>query len=152
MVTMTAHFSTSPVSLETSRRERLENLKQYFLHVLVEDSQDGTPFDCDVLAMIEHLKEIYYGGNKIQTSIPNLATRIAKEQRINEILTTSREKTITKEEYDELRALLRKKYHYGDSMPEYHCPKCDHSLVLWWTTGGPICPYSGGCGWRLDVK
>lgn len=40
---------------KASRSERLEELKQYFLRNLVEDPQDVTTFDTDVLEATEGL-------------------------------------------------------------------------------------------------
>ncbi|KKU19551.1 MAG: hypothetical protein UX31_C0005G0031 [Candidatus Nomurabacteria bacterium GW2011_GWA1_46_11] len=44
---------------ETSEYERLRILEKYFLGVLVQDGQDGTVFDNDVLDAIRGLKEKY---------------------------------------------------------------------------------------------
>ncbi len=43
----------------TSRKVRLDRLKEYYLHNLVEDPQDGTALDCDILDMIEALQKKY---------------------------------------------------------------------------------------------
>ncbi len=50
---------TARVSEETSEYERLRILHKYFLEVLVQDAQDGTQFDSDVLDAIRALKEKY---------------------------------------------------------------------------------------------
>lgn len=42
-----------------SRKAKLDKLEQYYLHHLVEDPQDGTVFDSDILDMIKALKEKY---------------------------------------------------------------------------------------------
>jgi len=42
-----------------SRVEKLDMLKKFFLNSLVEDPQDGTEFDCDVLDAIESLESRY---------------------------------------------------------------------------------------------
>lgn len=49
------------VPVETTRKRRLEMLRLYFLNLLVEDGQDGTGFDCDVLDAIEALEKKYDG-------------------------------------------------------------------------------------------
>jgi len=54
-----ARSQSHRVSSESSRYDRLENLKQYFLENLVEDPIDGTPFDTDVLRSIETLQNQY---------------------------------------------------------------------------------------------
>jgi hypothetical protein len=41
------------------RQEKIEKLKQFFLRKLVEDPQDGTDFDCDVLTSLEKLERKY---------------------------------------------------------------------------------------------
>lgn len=41
---------------ETSSLERIDRLQQYYLNVLVEDPQDGTALDCDILDMLKALK------------------------------------------------------------------------------------------------
>lgn len=151
MVAMTVNFPTTCVRKETPRGERLTALKQYFLDVLLENPQNNTPFDDDVLTTIERLEEIYGDDDKIQSALDS-ETQITKEQRIDEILATSREKTITEEEYNELRELLSEKYFYGNLMREYLCPKCDRPLLLSWAYG-VICPHpESGCGWQLSVE
>lgn len=45
--------------IDAPRNERLEQLKMYYLKYLVEDPQDGTRFDCDILDMIETLRKKY---------------------------------------------------------------------------------------------
>lgn len=52
---------TDRVPVESTRERRLEILKQYYLAVLVEDGQDGTIFDCDILDAIESLEKKYKG-------------------------------------------------------------------------------------------
>lgn len=47
------------VPVEATRLERLDQLKQYFLNFLVEDPQDGSGFDCNVLNVIEGLGAHY---------------------------------------------------------------------------------------------
>ena len=52
-------YSIERVLPEESRNERLENLKQYFLHILAEDQQEGSEFDCNVLDAIDELQRKY---------------------------------------------------------------------------------------------
>lgn len=47
------------VSIQSPRDIRLDKLKEYYLEKLVEDPQDGTDFDIDILKMIEELKGKY---------------------------------------------------------------------------------------------
>lgn len=44
-----------------TRKDRLEVLMLYFLRHLVEDPQDGTLFDCDVMDAIRELQRKYDG-------------------------------------------------------------------------------------------
>lgn len=44
---------------DTKRPEKLNRLKMFFLENLVEDSRDGTVFDCDVLDLISTLEKKY---------------------------------------------------------------------------------------------
>jgi len=48
------------------RVEKLKRLKQYFLHHLVEDPQDGTCFDCMVLDAIEALENVFKDDGNIR--------------------------------------------------------------------------------------
>lgn len=54
---MNASRNASRVSSETTRHERIDILKEFFLENLVEDPIDGTSFDCDVLDTLEAIKE-----------------------------------------------------------------------------------------------
>ena len=45
---------------EFSRQNKIEKLKQYYLTSLVEDWQDGTEFDLDVLDSLLKLKQKYH--------------------------------------------------------------------------------------------
>ena len=47
------------VAPDSTRHERLENLKQYYLERLFEDPHEGSAFDCDVLDAIKALQEKY---------------------------------------------------------------------------------------------
>lgn len=49
----------STVTVEKTRTERLNLLKQFFLESLVEDPIDGTRFDCDILDAIEIMEKKY---------------------------------------------------------------------------------------------
>ena len=42
---------------DASREDKLRMLELYYLRHLVEDPQDGTPFDCDILDAIKSLRE-----------------------------------------------------------------------------------------------
>lgn len=50
---------TKRLHSRVSRKDKLEVLKQYYLQFMVEDWQDGTDFDCDVLDAIESLQIKY---------------------------------------------------------------------------------------------
>ena len=54
-----AWFPRELVKAETTRFERLEILRQYYLTVLFEDPHEGNKFDCDVLDAINALQERY---------------------------------------------------------------------------------------------
>jgi len=54
---MAFDLPVQPVNPKTSRRERLEILKQYYLRILVEDPLEGTQFDCAVLDKIKEIKD-----------------------------------------------------------------------------------------------
>lgn len=50
-------FNSVDVEIRKKRKEKLYRLKMYYLTVLVEDSQDGTTFDCEVIDVINKLEE-----------------------------------------------------------------------------------------------
>lgn len=52
-------YANSKKRVDMTRLERLDKLKKYFLHELVEDSNDGTNFDCSVLDAFEFLEKRY---------------------------------------------------------------------------------------------
>ncbi|MEK7494184.1 MAG: hypothetical protein AAB630_03460 [Patescibacteria group bacterium] len=55
---------TEHVEDNVTREERIDLLKQYYLHVLVEDGIDGTDFDVAVLDALKKLEEKYRDPNK----------------------------------------------------------------------------------------
>lgn len=68
---------------------------------------------------------------------------------VNELLAKHYSKTISEKERAELHKLLKKKYLFGESMPEYHCLQCGRPLKFSWAWG-PACVWAnGGCGSQL---
>jgi hypothetical protein len=45
---------------EMTRQDRLDHLLQYYLHYLVEDGQDGTTMDCEIIRLLKKLKMKYH--------------------------------------------------------------------------------------------
>lgn len=68
--------------------------------------------------------------------------------RLEVLLKKHYERTLPRGERVLLHTLLKKKYAFGDKMPDYRCLNCDKPMVYTWKEG-PICAYrNGGCGYK----
>lgn len=115
-----------PASLTMTRRERIEELRLYFVNVLCEDPQDGSPFDCAVLDTLDRIEREYPEGETLEPW--EILAHLGEKARVNRRATDEAEGTPPPDGIR--RTVFIEPTHQEDSPPlQMGCPDCDHPLV-----------------------